>query len=117
MDEMEEKIGAVLSNPKLMEQIMAMAQSLGSGAPPQPANSPPMPPEPEFTPGMDPAMLSKLAGIANQSGIDGNQRALLQALTPYLSRERIRKLEKAMRAARIAGMASVFLSTNSINGG
>ena len=39
----------------------------------------------------------------------GNQKALLQALAPYLSSGRIHKLEKAMRAAKLAGMASSFL--------
>lgn len=115
MEQMEEKLGAMLSNPKLMEQIMAMAQSLGSGAPPQPPPAP-KPPEQESAPTFDPATLRKLAGIASQSGIDGNQRALLKALVPYLSRDRIQKLEKAMRAAKLAGMASAFLTTNSING-
>ena len=29
MDEMEQKLGAILGNPDLMKQIMSMAQSLG----------------------------------------------------------------------------------------
>ena len=36
MDDMEEKLGAVLNNPQLMQQIMAMAQSLGAEKPPEP---------------------------------------------------------------------------------
>ena len=36
MSEMEEKLNTVLSDPKMMQQIMAIAQSLGqSPAPPQ----------------------------------------------------------------------------------
>ena len=31
MDEMEEKLGAVLNNPQMMQQIMSMAQALGGG--------------------------------------------------------------------------------------
>ena len=34
MDEMEQKLGAVLGNPELMQKIMAMAQSLGQPAQP-----------------------------------------------------------------------------------
>ena len=30
MSEMEEKLGAILSNPQLMQQIMSMAQSLNT---------------------------------------------------------------------------------------
>ena len=29
MDNMEDKIGSILNNPQLMQQIMSMAQSLG----------------------------------------------------------------------------------------
>ena len=54
-------------------------------------------------------MIQKLSGLAGQSNIDKNQRTLLTALSPYLSRERIYKLEKAMRAAKMANMASAFL--------
>lgn len=60
--------------------------------------------------GMDPAMIQRIYSIARQSGIDKNQQALLKALGPYLSRERITKLEKAMRAAKIAALASTALS-------
>lgn len=61
------------------------------------------------------AMLQKLIGVARQSGIDKNQQNLLKALSPYLSRERIVKLEKAMRAAKIAALASTALSSAGIS--
>ena len=38
MDELEEKLGAILSDPKAMEQIYSMAQSLGQSAPEQSQN-------------------------------------------------------------------------------
>ena len=31
MSELEEKLGAVLNDPKMMQQIMAIAQALGGG--------------------------------------------------------------------------------------
>ena len=103
MDEMEQKLGAVLGNPELMQKIMAMAQSLG-----QPAQEPPPAPEMDF------AMLQRLSGLARQSGIDSQQRALLTALKPYLSGERVSKLEKAMRAAKLAKLASSVLGSGAI---
>lgn len=106
MDEMEQKLGAVLGNPELMQKIMAMAQSLGQPA--QPPQEPPPAPEMDF------AMLQRLSGLARQSGIDSQQRALLTALKPYLSNERVSKLEKAMRAAKLAKMASAFLENGGI---
>ena len=104
MEGMEEKLGAILGNPQMMQQIMTMAQSLGA-PPPQPEKSAPPPRES----GPDPAMLQKMITIVQGSGIDRHQRELLRALEPYLTRDRIARLEKAMRAAKLAAMASAFL--------
>ena len=105
MEAMEEKLNAILGNPQMMQQIMAMAQAMG-----QQEEQRPEPPPQNNNPGIDFAMIQKLSGIARQSSIDKNQQNLLRALGPYLSRERITKLEKAMRAAKIAGIASTALS-------
>ena len=107
MDQMEDKLGAILGNPQLMQQIMSMAQSLGQSSP-QPE------PEPEL-PGFDPAMLAKLGSLAGQGAVDGNQRALLNALHPYLSSRKLNKLEKAMRAAKMARMASSFFGQGGLS--
>ena len=106
MDEMEDKLGAILGNPQIMQQIMSMAQSLGQSAPEPP------PPKQEPPPSMtdiDPAMIGKLMNLAGKTNIDSNQKALLCALQPYLTQQRLQKLEKAMRAARLAGAASSLL--------
>ena len=111
MDQMEDKLGAILNNPQLMGQIMSMAQSLGQN-PPQASASPKQEtPLPDF----DPAMLQKLSGLASQGTVDNNQKALLTALHPYLSRRKVEKLEKAMRAAKVARMASGFLGQGGLS--
>lgn len=109
MSELEEKLGALLSNPQLMQQVMSMAQSLG-GPPPSPQE----PKTEETVPTFDPAILQNLSRMAGKNHIDGNQQALLNALCPYLSRERVNKLERAMRAARLAGAASAFLNAGGL---
>ena len=109
MSEMEEKMNAVLSNPQLMQQIMSMAQSLGQSSPPE-ANPPA-----DTQPPIDMAMMQKLSGLAGQSSIDQQQKALLQALHPYLSQSRVSKLEKAMRAAKMARLASGFLNQGGLS--
>lgn len=104
---LEEKLGAILSNPDMMQKIQAMAQSLGQSSAPEPqvqAND---------IPQIDFAMLQKLSGLAGQTGIDSNQQALLHALSPYIGKGKMTKLEKAMRAAKMARLASGFLG----NGG
>ena len=113
MDELEEKLGSILSNPQMMQQIMQLAQSIGTS----PENQPAKDPEPQMPalPNIDIGMLQKLTGLAGQSGIDREQQALLKALGPYLSRDRVNKLEKAMRAAKMARMASVFLNQGGLS--
>ena len=112
MGEIEEKIGAVLNNPQLMQQIMAMAQSMGStdsatnADPPEPQPRQTQSPLPD---GIDLGSIQRIAGLAQRSQIDNNQRTLLRALRPYLSSDRISKLEKAMRAARLAGVVTTVL--------
>lgn len=110
MSEMEDKLNSVLSNPQMMQQIMAMAQSLGQSSGPQT--------ESELSPNIpqiDPAMIQKLSGIAGHNSIDANQQALLKALHPYLSKKRVGKLERAMRAAKMARMASGFLNQGGLS--
>ena len=110
MEPMEEKLGAILNNPQMMQQIMSMAQALGQSAQPEPPRNeapPPLPP-------IDPGMLQALSGIATQSGTNHEEQALLKALGPYLSRERVYKLEKAMRAAKLAALASTALGSDAV---
>lgn len=111
MSELEEKLNSVLSNPQMMQQIMAMAQSMGGS---QPAQETPPPVKNDAMPEIDLGMLQKLSGLAGQSSIDKDQQSLLKALGPYLSRERIGKLEKAMRAAKMARMASGLLNSGAL---
>lgn len=108
MSELEEKLGAMLSNPQLMQQISSLVQAMGQ--PSQPAPSPPSMPEPPPQPSEpDLSQLQGLASLLQSNRIDTNQQALLRALSPYLSPWRVGKLERAMRASKMAGLASIFL--------
>lgn len=112
MSELEEKLGTILSNPQLMQQIAAMAQSLGPPPAEKPATLPKAQPAPSLP---DPAMLQSLSGILQAGRVDEEQQELLHALTPFLSQGRISKLERAMRAARMVGFASVLLKSGGLN--
>ena len=106
MGDFEEKLASVMNNPEMMEKIMSMAQSLGG------ADQPPQPEPPQAAnpfPDIDISMLQKLSGFAQQSGIDKNQQSLLHALAPYISQHRVARLERAMRAAKMAGFATNLL--------
>lgn len=106
MADMQSQMNEILGNPEMMQKIMAMAQSMNTQSSPEPEPASQSAPFPEI----DLATFQRLSGLAGQANIDGNQRSLLKALTPYLSRDRISKLERAMRAARLANLASGFLS-------
>ena len=112
MSELEEKLGTILSNPQLMQQISAMAQALGQAPPEQPAPQPKAPSAPMLP---DPSMLQSLSGIMQDSRVDQEQQELLHALSPFLSQSRIGKLERAMRAAKMAGFASALLKSGGMN--
>jgi hypothetical protein len=108
MDSLESKLNSIMENPQLMQQIMAMAQNLGGAQ----EESPPAQPKQEAVPAfgdIDLATIQKISGFARQSSIDKNQLNLIRALGPYLSQNRITRLERAMRAAKVAGLATSFL--------
>lgn len=114
MEGMEETLGTILKDPKMMQQIMSFAQSLGNStetqpqAHSQPENSRPTMPLPDLS------ALQQLSGLAGNGSIDTNQKQLLTALSPYLSADRVNKLENAMRAAKLAKMASAFLGSGGL---
>lgn len=105
---MEEQLQKILNDPDTMQKLMSMAQSLGGSEAAEGAAP---------FPNMDPGMLGKISGLAAQGSIDPQQRALLQALAPYLSQRRISKLENAMRAAKMASFAAAALASGALKGG
>ena len=112
MDNLEDKIGAILNNPELMQQIMSMAQVLGQSQNAKQEEPSPTPSAP--LPDIDFGTIQRISQLATQSGIDNNQQALLRALSPYLSHDRVSRLERAMRAAKIARHASALLGTTNL---
>ena len=111
MDDFENKLGQILGNPEMMEKIMVMAQSFGG------QETPPPPPQESPIPEIDFAAIQKLTGLMGKAGVDSDQKALLCALSPYISSTRIHKLEKAMRAAKLAGVATTFLGNGPLFSG
>lgn len=102
MSELDEKLNSILSNPQMMQQIMSLAQSLNSSGGAQPE----APAQPVQQQGLNPSMLNRVSSLMQRGTIDKDQQSLLKALTPYLSRNKLLKLERAMHAAKMAGVAS-----------
>ena len=107
-NELEQQLGAILNDPAMMHKIMTVANSFSSESqdPPQKNNS--------ASNGIDIELIQKFSGLISQSGIDQQQKSLLSALSPFLSKGRIQKLENAMRAARMAKLAGSFVNPSKL---
>ena len=118
MDDLESKLGSILENPETMQKIMSLAQSLNTGnndtqnEPASPAAK--MDNPIHAFPDIDFSLIQRLSRFAKDSNIDKNEQSLLRALGPYLSRDRISKLEKAMRATKMAKIATTLLGTTAL---
>jgi len=99
MNDFEDKLNRILSDPEEMDKISRLAAQLVGGAAPGEAK-PPHDAESGFP---------DLKGLLGKAGSGKNDKAaLLAALSPYLRPERRQKLQRALRlaqAARIAGFA------------
>lgn len=120
MSELDDKLNSILSNPAMMQQILSLAQALNQSEAQQPQApqsqvQQPQIPQDHFAPtndrGINPNLLSKIAALMQRGSIDKNQEALLRALRPYLNNQKLEKLERAMHAAKMAGIASEMVNT------
>ena len=105
MDDLEGQIRQVLNDPAQMAQIMGMAQSLmGGGGSEKPHESPPPAPS-------DGGLLGKLGSLMGKPAASGggSQQALLQAVRPYLSEKRQRKIDRAIQITRMAHLAKLAM--------
>ena len=90
MDELQESLSRLLEDPEELKRMTDMAsQLLGGGEEPEPPKLPDLS-----------ALMGKLRG-----GNSDTQK-LLQAMKPFLAPERQARLSRAMRAAKLASMAS-----------
>ena len=93
MSDFEDRLNSLLSDPEQMDRIAAMAKSLmGSQSEPQPKSE-------------LPDMGRLMAGLGGAAKDD--KRALLEAMKPYLSPHRREKLDRAMKLAKMIGMAEI----------
>ena len=102
MDEIGEKLDALLNDPKQFGKIAQLASSiLGEGGGKQ---APPSAPEPELD--VDMGQLRRMMSALRGGGHDSANRHLLEAMKPYLAEKRRRKIDRAMKLARLAAVAA-----------
>lgn len=117
MDDVNEKLNALLSDPGSMAQIMQLAQQLSSSmgedtaqpAATSPAAPPPPPPSPLG--GIDPQTIARYLPLLQELTRDTSQTTqLLYALRPFLKDGKQNKVERAARLARLITIGKRFLS-------
>lgn len=92
MDELQESLSRLLEDPEELRRMTDMAsQLLGGGE----TEAPEQPKLPDLS-----ALVDKLRGGSSDT------QKLLQALKPFLAPERQARLSRAMRAAKLASVAS-----------
>ncbi len=120
MSELEDKINGILGDPAQMEKIAGLAKSLMGGG-----DSGDAPAEKTKSAGggldslmqslgsdgaIDPAMLARLSrAFSSGAGEKKQERALLEAMKPYLSEKRRSKMDKAIKLARLASIARIAM--------
>lgn len=106
MEDINEKLSKLLSDPNSMAKIQsAMAALSNADAPAPSVDVPPAPspaPSPSVLDGLpDLSMLSKLAPIMGAFNKEDDDTRLLQALRPYLHGEREQKLDETMKLLKL----------------
>ena len=108
MDDLNDKIARVLSDPNSMAKIQGMMAALSGGdTPAAPSEPSPPPPPSEPSPNLpfdglpDLSMLSKLAPLMGAFSKEDDDTRLLQALRPYLHGERERRLDDTVKMLRL----------------
>ncbi len=104
MSEFEDRINSILGDPAQMEKITQMAKSLMGGESTPPENSG------ATLPGLDAETLGRLSRLMSDGNAQSSeQRALLEAMRPYLSEKRRLKMDKALQLARFARIARIAM--------
>lgn len=102
MDDLEGQIRQVLGDPEQMAQIMGLAQSLMGGGEAEGRAQPAQETEA--------GLVGKLGALLKQNGGRDDRQALMQAMRPYLSEKRQRKMDRAMQITRMAHLAKLAMA-------
>ena len=134
MDDMENKISAMLNDPASMEKIMTMAQSLGLGGDDKkeekvieevaPAVINSLAPVGDagnlvrMIANMDPNVLNGMSRILHEySRPDDHRTRLISALKPFMPDSRHGQMDRAVRMIKVAATAKIAMEAFGGGGG
>ena len=100
MSELQDTLQKIMSDPEAMRQVQSLGKQLGLG------ESTPAPPPPVQSPvsGDMMAAFSKLALLMNAAKPSDETTALLNALRPFLSGEKLERLNSAQKLLSLIRM-------------
>lgn len=107
MDDLNEKLERLLSDPEGIAKIQAAMSALGGEVAPE---SPPPP-----AAGPDLSALTKLMPLLNNLGGDSDDTRLLQSLRPYLHGQRVERLEESMRILQMVKLIPLLQQQGILN--
>ena len=109
MDDINEKLNTLLSDPDSMARIMQL--SGGSGGQQTAAPPPPPPAAPPAVPNIDPQLIARFLPLIQEFSRDNSQTTqLLYALRPFLKDGKQEKVERAAKLARLICIGKRFLT-------
>lgn len=110
MDDLNEKLNRLLSDPEGMAKIQAAMSALtGGGDTP----APPPTPEPALP---DLSALGRILPLLSGAGQDSDDTRLLEALRPYLHGARAGRLEESMQLLKLAKLLPLLQEQGLLNG-
>ena len=112
MDDINEKLNTLLSDPDSMARILQLAQQLSGSQPQPPQPQPPAPAKPPSPlPDIDPQLIARFLPLLQELTRDTSQTTqLLYALRPFLKDGKQEKVERAARLARLISIGKRFLT-------
>ena len=109
MDDLSEKLGAILSDPSAMKEIAQLASSLGVDAPG--VHKEPEPPKKQESSDAL-SMMSGLMPLMGSLRQEDDTTRLLDAIRPFLGEERREKLDKAKKLLKMMKLLPLLRELN-----
>ncbi len=127
MDDLNQQINRLLSDPQSMQQLQSMAAALGLGSDtpaPAPEPSPPQAPASTSNPlgglgGITPEALqlvTRIAPLLSKVNQEDDASRLLRALRPLLSAARQKKLDEAIRILQLMRLLPLLRESGLFSG-
>lgn len=101
MPELQDTINQIMSNPEAMRQVQSLGEKLGLGGS---APKPPAPPPADGTSAEMMSALTRLAPMMSAAQPNDETAALLNALQPFLSGQKLERLQSARRLMQLVRM-------------